>query len=82
MSLDLRPRCVGVVGCRRVAHPCLGARQFGKHLLLNADLAEEGALVGDPDTRGEGAVRVTGAVNGRGFQELVGYARERKKREH
>jgi predicted secreted hydrolase len=41
----------------------------------------EVALVGDTDTLWEGPVRVTGTVGGRGFQELVGYAREKKKRE-
>lgn len=35
-------------------------------------------LVGNIDTLWEGPVRVTGTVAGRGFQELVGYARERK----
>ena len=38
-------------------------------------------LVGNTDTLWEGPVRVTGTVGGRGFQELVGYARERKRKE-
>lgn len=41
----------------------------------------EVALIGNADTLWEGPVRVTGTVKGRGFQELVGYAREKKRKE-
>jgi predicted secreted hydrolase len=43
--------------------------------------SREVMLVGNTDTLWEGPVRVTGTVGGRGFQELVGYARERKRSE-
>jgi predicted secreted hydrolase len=42
----------------------------------------EALIVGNVDTLWEGPVRVTGTVAGRGFQELVGYARDRKKRDN
>jgi predicted secreted hydrolase len=40
----------------------------------------EAPIVGDIDMLWEGPVRVTGTAAGRGFQELVGYARDRKKK--
>jgi predicted secreted hydrolase len=40
--------------------------------------SREVVMVSGTDTIWEGPVRVTGTVGGRGFQELVGYAREKK----
>ena len=68
---------------RRIRYP-VAWRLAGGGLELRVEpLARnrEVPLVGDTDTLWEGPVRVTGSVRGRGFQELVGYARERKKRE-
>jgi predicted secreted hydrolase len=36
-------------------------------------------ILGEQESIWEGPVRVTGSVTGRGFQELVSYARERKR---
>jgi predicted secreted hydrolase len=68
---------------RRIRYP-VSWRLAGGGLELKVEpckLNREVPLVGDTDTLWEGPVRVSGTVAGRGFQELVGYARDKKKRD-
>ena len=68
---------------RRIRYP-VSWRLSGGGLSLKVEpwfRNREVTLVGDTDTLWEGPVRVSGTVGGRGFQELVGYAREKKKKD-
>ena len=66
---------------RRIRYP-VAWRLSGGGLELKVEPSSrnrEVPLVGDTDTLWEGPVRVSGTVAGRGFQELVGYAREKRR---
>lgn len=65
---------------RRIRYPVAWRlRSGGLDLRIEpAFKAREVPLIWNADTLWEGPVRVTGSRAGRGFQELVGYAREKK----
>ena len=44
-------------------------------------LDREMPVLGEQESIWEGPVKVTGSVTGRGYQELVSYAREKRRRD-
>ena len=80
-GLGEQPMSVKLLHLANRAHEL--TTESGMHLRDGLDLKIEPAfknrevlLVGNTDTLWEGPVRVSGTIGGRGFQELVGYAKE------